>query len=772
MSLSRLVLLSLCSLLTRGTSATHIPWKPRRVPATPLWVHSPYINWLMPSDNATGDWVWHVRNDKVGSMTALVRIDNVTYSILGPLHTACPTNDSTLAVPPLQQISPPIILPTRTVYSFTSQSVDINMTFASPKYIEDMDSYTPVALFTVEAISKDLQSHYVSVFFELTGQLVVDNDQNNVSWAEDDIQFPSPTVKSMHIYNPDGKPLREYSPFNPANYKGGQPTNHLDWGAAHLTVLNGTMWGGSSNIARSVFATTGGLPTSPSETFMPIPACRPVGGAVGICKCAQGGYGKNNDWPSLTATWDSTVSDKSISVANAILSYNDEISARYFGIDLQEYWRRNGKTHSDLLKSTVEDYSQILSNCSSYDEELVEEFLEAGGSDFAAVSALSYRQVLGDNSLLWFPGFGSNTTYAGAFLLVKGLGSSGDTGTIDDNYPASLLYLWRQPELLNALLRPINIFMLNLTYIQNSSWPYNMTWQHAFSIHYLGQYPIAELQCWGNNYKGSGPCEAMPLEMTADNLQMLAIAAITTGNYTTAKLFMKLLQNYADYLVANGLDPTLQLCSDDFEGPSAHNANLAAKSIIGIGAFSKLCSALGNNTCAQHYHQIASKYAANWSVLAAGGRGGAHTRNYGTPDSWSLKYNLLWDTILSTNLFTHNVFEKECNYYMSNNSTTRQQYGWYLDDRSETDDRHLTNAGWAEWAAAMCGDEAVADLYNRIRIFAETTPDRYSLTDYYNAVNARRILFEGRAQMGGFGATLMLHKIRQNQNKEIKIKEK
>ena len=36
-----------------------------RVPATPLWVHSPYINWVMPADNATDDWVWHVRNDKV-----------------------------------------------------------------------------------------------------------------------------------------------------------------------------------------------------------------------------------------------------------------------------------------------------------------------------------------------------------------------------------------------------------------------------------------------------------------------------------------------------------------------------------------------------------------------------------------------------------------------------------------------------------------------------------------------------------------------------------
>ena len=95
---------------------------------------------------------------------------------------------------------------------------------------------------------------------------------------------------------------------------------------------------------------------------------------------------------------------------------------------------------------------------------------------------------------------------------------------------------------------------------------------------------------------------------------------------------------------------------------------------------------------------------------------------------------------------------------MSPNSTVRQKYGWYLDDRSETDKRHLTNAGWSEWTAAMCGPRAVADLYARLKRFAQETPDRWSLTDYYNAVDAKRLGFEGRAQMGGFGASLALAK--------------
>merc|ERR1712039_172153 len=107
-------------------------------------------------------------------------------------------------------------------------------------------------------------------------------------------------------------------------------------------------------------------------------------------------------------------------------------------------------------------------------------------------------------------------------MFVKGLGSSGDTGTIDDNYPAALFYLWRQPELLHALLRPINMFMGKETYAgPDAGWPRNLTSPYNYSIHYLGQYPVAEAQCWVSN---GNACEPMPLEMSADNLQMTAAA--------------------------------------------------------------------------------------------------------------------------------------------------------------------------------------------------------------------------------------------------------
>ena len=194
MALSLLLLM-----ISLRTVASLVPF---RVPATPLWVHSPYINWLMPADNATDDWVWHVRNDKVGSMTAAAVIDGHAWSLLGPMAHQCPSG-TPLAMPALQQEGPPLITPTQTRYSFAGSGVRINMTFASPKFIEDLDSFLPVALLELLVVPLDNQKHNVQFFFEMTGQIAVDNDANNVSWGRDTLHLPKDAV-SMHIYNPDG----------------------------------------------------------------------------------------------------------------------------------------------------------------------------------------------------------------------------------------------------------------------------------------------------------------------------------------------------------------------------------------------------------------------------------------------------------------------------------------------------------------------------------------------------------------------------------------
>ena len=135
-----------------------------------------------------------------------------------------------------------------------------------------------------------------------------------------------------------------------------------------------------------------------------------------------------------------------------------------------------------------------------------------GGDDYTVVASLSYRQTLADQSLLWYDGTmqGQRTkTPPGAMLFVKGLGTSGDTGTLDDNLDAIPMFVWRQPELINALLRPVQMYNTgDLIRPADAAYPMTVAWPDAqpvsgsssnYSIHYLGQYPIAEMQCWDHH---------------------------------------------------------------------------------------------------------------------------------------------------------------------------------------------------------------------------------------------------------------------------------
>ena len=440
----------------------------------------------MPADNATGDWVWHVRNDKVGSLTAALRVDGKAFSLLGPLGQAaapqpaakgpactpglnfgggdlpayCPVADRSVrtadacralcakvdgcvgfifdtctgaapgcnrsqhfeaphcwlkermggtgephpcscagfmhkpnprpapkpgagtanqcpaghAIPPLPQTAPAVILPTRTIYSYAGSGVAVNLTFASPKFMEDLDSFLPVALVQISVAATDGRTHDIEAFFELTGQLSVEVDTQKVSWARDTqlLGTMPQGAASMQIYNPAAVPLSETG--STAAYARRQPTEHLDWGRHHLTALptgagaEPTSWMGSSNVARDAFASAGKLPTA-DETVMPIQACQ-----GGVCRCGPGGRGAQNDWPSLTASWSLPSVGKEMRHARAVMSSDDGgSSARYFGTVMGEWWRRSGRLSFDgMLSNVTTNFDSVMAQCEAYDEEMVQ----------------------------------------------------------------------------------------------------------------------------------------------------------------------------------------------------------------------------------------------------------------------------------------------------------------------------------------------------------------------------------------------------------------
>ena len=61
---------------------------------------------------------------------------------------------------------------------------------------------------------------------------------------------------------------------------------------------------------------------------------------------------------------------------------------------------------------------------------------------------------------------------------------------------------------------------------------------------------------------------------------LAAIAQRQGGDISYLEPYWGLIETWAEFLQSTLPDPGNQLCTDDFEGPSPHNVNLAAKGEI------------------------------------------------------------------------------------------------------------------------------------------------------------------------------------------------
>ena len=396
-----------------------------------------------------------------------------------------------------------------------------------------------------------------------------------------------------------------------------------------------------------------------------------------------------------------------------LIGYDDIFSIQYFGENLRPYWNRKGtETILSQFHKANSDYEKLIKKCIAFDYQLMKEATEAGGRRYAELCALAYRQAISAHKLVEAPN-------GDLLFLSKENSSNGSIGTVDITYPSAPLFLLYNPELVKGMLNPI-------FYYSESG-----RWTKPFAAHDVGTYPLAN----GETYVGE-----MPIEESGNILILTASIAAVEGNTDYARRHWKTLTAWADYLLHNGLDPANQLCTDDFAGHLAHNANLSIKAILGVASYGYLAGKLGYKEQSESYIQKAKEMALEWVKMADDGD--HYKLAFDKPGTWSQKYNLVWDKLMDWHIFPDKVIQTEIPYYLS----VQNKYGLPLDNR-ET----YTKTDWIMWTATLASDmETFEKFVDPVYLFMTTTPDRVPMTDWMYTDRPEVKVFRARSVVGGY----------------------
>ena len=589
-------------------------------------------------------------------------------------------------VEPMKQISLKV-LPTNTEYQFGGAGIRLSMTFTSPLLVKDIDILSrPVTYITWKVESTDNKTHDIQLYFDCGSELAVNNTEQMVTWEQ-------PAIKGLKTIKTGTKEQKYLN-------KPGDNVR-IDWGYVYLSVpeeQKPVLSVAQRNSLLGSFAKSGKLPEY-LEFKDPL-------------KVRDGSV-------SMAVSWDLGTTGTTPLKAWTMVAYDDIYSIRYFESDLQAWWRHSGMTFDKLLTTASSDYSKLMNTCNSFDRELMTDLNTAGGEKYAQMCALVYRQCIAAHKLV-------TDTKGNPLFFPKENFSNGCIATVDVIYPFSPFTLLFSPVLTKAMLRPV------LDYASSPRWKF------PFAPHDLGQYPYATGQVYGGGEKDE--TDQMPVEETGNMIIMLAALAKIEGNADFSKQYWPVIEKWADYLISKGFDPENQLCTDDFAGHLAHNVNLSAKAIIAIKSYSMLCEMNGFREKSVLADNSAKNMAKEWVKLATEGN---HTLlAYDQKSTWSQKYNLVWDKLLEFNLFPKEVLRNEISYY----KTVMAPYGLPLDSR----ERYSKN-DWITWTATLADN--ISDfrtIFDPVYLYADKTPNRVPVSDWYITDNALMTGFQARSVVGGF----------------------
>ena len=408
-----------------------------------------------------------------------------------------------------------------------------------------------------------------------------------------------------------------------------------------------------------------------------------------------------------------------------MLAYDDIDSVQFFREPLKAYWKKDGAGIGELLKQSAAEYGALQSRCDAFDKEFTADLEKAGGPKYAWIGALAYRQSLAASKVV-------ADANGQPLFFCKENTSNGCMGTVDVFYPQAPLPLLISPSLARAMLIPV------LEYASSPGWK----WPNA--PHDVGTWPQGNGQVYGGAKSDGG----MPVEETGNMLLLVAAVAQVEGNADFAMKYWPTLTKWANYLKDKGFDPENQLCTDDFAGHLAHNANLSVKAICALGAYGKLAAMAGEQATGEEFTKLAKQYALEWVKVADDGD---HFRlAFDQPGTWSSKYNMVWDKILGMKLFPEEVVRKETTFYRKNIDT----FGLPLDGRKHKApggrQAYWSKTDWAFWTACLTGNkEDFEAITSPIYDFFNAAEKRVGLTDLYFTDKPDTAMMHSRPVIGG-----------------------
>lgn len=581
------------------------------------------------------------------------------------------------------------VLPTQTYYTFECGPVELDLIFTAPLLLNDLDLVsTPINYISYKVKSSDKKKHDVQLYLETTPQLSV-HETNQ------------PTI-SRKISMNGMTYLKTGTIEQPYTVRKGDGVR-IDWGYAYLVSNESpdkNMSIGHYYDMKASFISEGKLLANTQNIE-----------SSGL-----------DNMPAMAYTENFGYVDNLGKFGFVMLGYDDIYSVEYMYERRMPYWKHGGTvTIYDAFERALVNYTSLMKQCRAFDIDLMEEAERIGGKEYAELLALVYRQAITAHKLF--------TDNDGNILFFsKENHSNGCINTVDITYPSAPLFLIYNPNLLKGMMTSI------FHYSESGRW------KKPFPAHDLGTYPIANGMLYGGD---------MPIEEAGNMVMLAAAISLVEGNAEYAAKHWSTLTTWANYLLEYGLDPENQVCTDDFAGHLAHNANLSAKAIMAIAGYGEMARMLGYNDVANKFSNAARKMGIEWEKMA--NDGDHYKLAFDKTGTWSQKYNMVWDKVFEWNIFPSQVAKSEMAFYLKK----QHKYGLPLDSREM-----YTKNDWIMWSACLGTQDDFKAIIHPVYVYANETPSRVPISDWYDTDNANMMNFKARSVVGGFYMKMLMERIK------------